>query len=351
MSTAVRTRPAGVGASVSPSAIQPRTERTVRAAGPALARISRLGQVLLGLLWLLDGVLQLQPYMFGKTFITGVLLPNAAGQPGIIGGPITWMADLIEPHVVLFNAFAATLQVLIGLGLLYRRTVRPALLVSFLWAIGIWFTGEGLGMIFTGNASPLTGAPGAALLYIVAGLLCWPRSRTPRSRPVTRAAGYGLIGEHGARLAWAALWLGSAALWLLPANDGASAVHDAIAAAPSGAGWLSSALNDAANATAGDGTAIAIAIAIVSATIGLAVLRDWHARAFLKIAIAISVVYWVFGQGLGGVFTGEATDVSTAPLMILIASMLLALKPGKAAGPPCGSSNREARNQSRSWPR
>lgn len=191
------------------------------------------------------------------------------------------IADLIEPHVALFNAFAATVQVLIGLGLLCRRTVRPALLASFAWAIGIWFSGEGLGMIFAGTASPLTGAPGAALLHILAGLMCWPRAATPRSPTCSSVARCGLIGARGARLAWAVLWLGSAALWLLPVNDGANAVHDAISAAPSGAGWLSSVLSFAANMTAGDGTVIALAMAILSAIVGIAVLRDWHARAFL----------------------------------------------------------------------
>ena len=53
------------------------------------ARVTRIGQVVLGLIWLLDGLLQFQPYMFGKTFITGVILPNAAGQPGVIASPIT----------------------------------------------------------------------------------------------------------------------------------------------------------------------------------------------------------------------------------------------------------------------
>jgi hypothetical protein len=177
-----------------------------------------VAQIVLGLLWLIDGLLQYQPYMFGKTFITGVLPPNASGQPGIIASPITWIANLIEPHVVLFNAFAATLQVLIGAGLLYRRTVKPSLLVSFLWALGIWFTGEGLGMIFTGTANPLTGAPGAALLYILVGLMCWPRGRTVRTPDARRAARLGVIGERGARFAWAGIWLGSAVLWLLPAE-------------------------------------------------------------------------------------------------------------------------------------
>jgi hypothetical protein len=265
--------------------------------------------------------------MFGKTFITGVLLPNATGQPGIIGAPITWIAHLIEPHVAVFNGFAAALQILIGFGLLYRRTVKPALLASMLWAIGIWFTGEGLGMIFTGNASPLTGAPGAALLYVLVALMCWPRAGTVRTPSREGAARLGLIGDRGARLAWAAIWLGSAVLWLFPANDGASAVHDAIAAVPSGAGWLSSVLSWAANAAAGHGTTIAITMAIVSTAIGVGVLRRWHTRAFLALAIAISLVYWIVGQGLGGVFTGQATDLSTAPLIILIASILFAREP------------------------
>lgn len=70
---------------------------------------ARRGQIALGLLWLIDGALQFQPYMFGKSFVTGVLLPNAAGQPRAIGTAITWIAYLVEPHVAVFNGFAATL--------------------------------------------------------------------------------------------------------------------------------------------------------------------------------------------------------------------------------------------------
>lgn len=298
--------------------------RDVPVARSRSARVTRIGQVVLGLLWLIDGLLQFQPYMFGKTFVTGVLLPNAVGQPGIIASPITWIAGLIEPHVVIFNVFAATIQVAIGAGLLCRRTVKPALLASFCWALGIWFTGEGLGMIFTGSADPLTGAPGAALLYIVAGLIVWPSTRrTPDTRRPQNKP-YGLLGQAGTRLAWAALWLGSAILWLLPANSSASATHDAITAVPSGAGWLTGVLNGAANATADRGTIIAIVMAVVSAAIGVMVLRDWHATAALIAGVAISLVYWAIGQGFGGILTGQATDVSTAPLVILIAALIYA---------------------------
>ena len=120
-----------------------------RQLGPAETHIARTGRVALGFLWLADGALQFQPYMFGRTFVTGIILPASHGQPVIIGGPLVWIANLVEPRVALFNAGAATLQALIGLGVLYRPTVKLSLLVSFVWASGIWFVGEGLGMIFT----------------------------------------------------------------------------------------------------------------------------------------------------------------------------------------------------------
>ena len=283
----------------------------------SLARVQRAGQIALGLIWLIDGALQYQPYMFHKTFITGVLLPNAQGQPGIIASPITWIAQQIEPHVALFNVFAATLQVLIGLGLLAgRRYARPALAVSFVWAAGIWFTGEGLGGFFSGSANPLTGAPGAALLYIVAGMIVWPRGD----------GRLGLIGARGAVAAWAALWLSSAVLWMLPANDGANAVHDAIANAPSGAGWLSSLLSSAASATAGHGGTIALLMGVASVCIAASIVTGVAVRASLIAAVVLSLAFWVLGQGLGGIFTGPATDVSTAPLVVLIGGLLYALR-------------------------
>ncbi len=54
--------------------------------------------------------LQFQPHMFGKSFVTGVLLPSAARQPTSIAAPVTWVAHLIEPHVALFNGTAASMR-------------------------------------------------------------------------------------------------------------------------------------------------------------------------------------------------------------------------------------------------
>jgi hypothetical protein len=287
------------------------------------ARALRAGQIALGLIWLIDGALQFQPYMFHSSFVTGVILPNADGQPGFIAAPITWIAHQIAPHVALFNAFGATLEVLIAVGLVAGgRFVKPALIASVAWAVGIWFTGEGLGGFFSGGANPLTGAPGAALLYIVAGLMLWPRA--------DRRA-LGLLRMRGAQAAWAALWMSSAVLWLLPANDGRGAIHDAIASAPSGFGPLSSVLDAVARATAGHGVAIAAVLAALSWAIGASVLTGVAQRPFVRIGIALSIAFWVVGQGLGGVFTGSGTDVGTAPLVILLGGLLLAATPAHGA--------------------
>jgi len=279
-------------------------------------------QVALGLIWLMDGALQLQPFMFRRAFVTQIIAPNEIDQPGFVAGPIKLAAHLIEPRIVLFNLFAVTIQVLIGIGLIYRPTVKAALVTSFGWALGVWWMGEGMGGLLTGTASPLTGAPGAALLYVLAGLIAWPQGRW---RTEGTAAG-GLLGERGARTAWALLWLGSAALWLLPANRAGTAVHDAVVNAPSGARWLSSIQSTVAAATTGHGLAIAVGAAGVCTAIGLMVLLARCAKPALALSIAIALVYLVIGQGLGGVLTGSGTDPGTGPLIILLAISIYSLQ-------------------------
>lgn len=289
----------------------------------AFSRLTRAGQITLGLIWLLDGILQFQPSMFGRGFITAVLLPNASGQPWLIGAPITWIAHFISSWEPAFNAAAALLQVMIGLGLIVsRRTVKPALAASMAWALGIWFAGEGLGGLFNNTADPLTGAPGAAVVYLVLGMMVWPAGETTIGSRRIRTSALGLLGARGARTAWATLWSLSALLWLMPANNAKDAVAGAINAAPSGAGWLTRLLGETARASAGSGVVIATVLAGLSAAIAVGVQRGWHTRAFLNLSIAVSVVFWVVGQGFGGVFTGQATDVNTAPLLILMAVLL-----------------------------
>lgn len=298
-------------------------------AGTAAVVARRRLQVLLGLVWIADGALQLQPSMFTKAFVQGALLPSAGGNPGFVAGPITSVARLVEPHVVLCNAAFAAAQLAIGAGLLVRRTVRPALAASFAWSLAVWWLGEGLGGLLTGTASPLTGAPGAVLLYAVVGALAWPRRGD--LAPAAGAAGPGGTGSRGARLAWAVLWGGSAVLLLQPANLHGGALKGVLDTAASGEpGWLSRPLV-ATGATLGGTTSVVVtlAVAAVMATVGLGVAAGWHERALRWTAVVVAVAIWVLGEAFGGVLTGAGTDPNTGPLLVLFALGLAPVRTGE----------------------
>ena len=294
----------------------------------------RAFQTALGLIWLLDAGLQFQPFMYSQGFAQ-LIQGNASGQPHWLASSINWAANLTGPHLSVFNTLFALTQLVIGLGLLYRRTVKSALAVSIAWALIVWWVGEGFGHLFAGmaatsnpqtfatTANPLGGAPGAAVLYAVIALLLWPNDRPG-----------GLLGVRGARVTWAVLWLAMAGLWLAPVNRSAGATQNVIMMAPTGmsypAGmaWLNRLQDSASDAAAGHGLAIALALAVLSVAIAVAVATNWRPTPFLGLAILLSLGYWVVGQGFGGMFyTNSATDPNAGPLFVLLALVLYSLTP------------------------
>lgn len=277
----------------------------------------RLVQILLGCVWLADGALQLQPFMFGRGFVTRMLMPTATGNPAPVAASITAMARFLEPHVAAWNALFAATQLAIGAGLLVRRTVRPAIAVSFVWSLAVWWFAEGLGGLLTGTASPLSGAPGAVLLYVLVGLLAWP-VREERQGEQWRRGGGGLLGGTGARVAWAGLWVGGAAALLQPANLAGGALRNALLAAKAGQpGWYASLLSGTAHVLGPYGVPLTLALAAEMALVGIGVALGWQAPALLGVATILAILIWVFPEGLGGVLTGQGTDPNTGPLLVL----------------------------------
>lgn len=272
-------------------------------------------QTVLGLIWLLDGGLQFQSFMYGKGFIQ-MLTGMTAGQPGWLSSSVNWGATTMQGHQVLFNTLAGLTQVAIGLGILYKRTTKPAIALSFAWALVVWWFGEAFGMLFMSMASPLTGAPGAVILYAIIGLIVWPGERPG-----------GLLGVRGARIAWGAIWGLTAWLWLEAPSSSANAITNAINAAPSGMSWLSTVQNWVANGAKGNGLPIALVLAALSIAIGIAVAVNWRAKTFLILAIVLNLAYWVLGQGFGGIFQGGATDPNAGLLFVVFACAMYALVP------------------------
>lgn len=274
---------------------------------------TRRVQTVLGLIWLLDGGLQFQGFMYSHGF-PQTLVSGAAGQPGWLHDSIIWGAKLANGDLTVWNTLFALTQVLLGVGLLYRPLVKPALAASFLWVLIVWWFGEAFGMLFMDMAQPLTGAPGGVLMYALVGLVAWPNGR----------AG-GLLGIRGAKIMWCALWIVMAWLWLLEPSSSANATSSMLNSVPSGIGPLDSLQNSLASSTRGDGLVIALILAALSATIAVAVAAEWKARMFLAVSIVLSVVYWLIPQGLGGIFAGGATDPNAAPLFVLLACAMLPL--------------------------
>ena len=287
---------------------------------PARRRV----QIVLGLLWLLDGALQLQPYMFGRGFGSQIIAPAGDGQPHVVAASVTWSANLILTHPALFDIAFAVVQLLTGAAILWRRTSTLGLLASLPWALGVWWFGEAAGQLFGGQATLLTGAPGAVLLYALVAVLVLPpfalgRFALPRF-DVGRVAAW----------AWSAVWVGGAAMRLVPSQRSGSSLADALRGAADGApGWLAHAGDAVAGYLAHGGQAAAIALAAAFVVIAVAP----HVRSFvspgnlasalryagLSLGVVTSLLMWVFGQSCGQLYTGQATDPNSGPLLVVLA--------------------------------
>lgn len=306
-----------------------------------LVRSQRNLQIVLGLFWILDAALQFQPYMFSKDFVSTFILANASGQPTVIHWVITNVGNFLAPHIGVWNALFALIQLGIGVGLLFRRTVRPALAVSFPYVLGVWVFGEGLGEILTGSASALTGAPGSVLLYGILGLMAWPRGAIASAGAhheespagvASSAAAQGIGGSITPLAAWSGFWFLAAILFLLPDNRTQSSIGSAITGmAPGSPRWYADFLTNNGNHLNSVGTEGAWVLAIVSLLIGIGPLLARRPGPFLAAGGALSFVFWITGQGLlGGILTGSGTDPNTGPLVILLA---LSMVPAVVADP------------------
>jgi hypothetical protein len=141
-----------------------------RPAEPAGHRVLRIG---FGLLWLLDGLLQAQPGM-AAGLPSQVIEPAAAGSPLWVQHLINWAGTAWSYHPVQAGAAAVWIQIGIGLWLLLAARgplSRLAGLAGEGWGLIVWVFGESLGGILAPGLSWLTGGPGAAALYVVAGVL------------------------------------------------------------------------------------------------------------------------------------------------------------------------------------
>jgi hypothetical protein len=288
----------------------------------------RVLQLILAATWLLDGMLQYQSFMYTQAF--GQMIGStAAGNSGVIARPISWNTTLVEQHLVLLNTVFATVQLLLGLGIAYRPTVRAALTASIAWSLAVWWFGEGLGGVLSGGASPVDGGPGAVILYALLAVLLWPADRPGVTAPFVAARA---VGVPMARLLWLVLWGSLAYLALTPANRAPQALHDVIAGmGDEEPGWVTGLEKHAAAMLTHQGllSSIVLAVALIVIAVGV-FLPPPLARSALILALLVAAFIWVFGEAFGQILAGRATDPNSAPLLALLA--MAYWPPGRAAG-------------------
>jgi hypothetical protein len=274
-------------------------------------------------LWLLDGVLQLQPAMFasGSSGLSGMLKGAAAGNPHLVAMTIRWNASLVGGHPVLLNMGFALIQLLLGIGIAWRITTKIALGASIAWSVGVWWFGEGLGGILNGSATPIGGGPGAALIYALLAVLLWPRrSATAMTASFVAARS---IGVRSAKVVWAAFWAAMAVLTVL--GSGRSAQETAQLLGPAGSGdprWVLALDHRSEAILAHEGLLVALILAATFAIVAAGPsLTIFAARVALTLAIAVVALVWIVGQNFGQLLTGNATDPNSGPLLALLIMM------------------------------
>ncbi len=294
---------------------------------PPARRLLRVG---FGLLWILDGVLQGQVAMpLGMP--TEVVQPAAAGSPA-------WVRHLVGAGVTIWSnhpvtAAASVVWIQVGIGALLLvaprgRWSRAAGLVAVGWGALVWVFGEAFGGIFAPGVSVLFGAPGAVLLYVLAGVAVAVPERVFASARLGRRALAGC----------GAFFLGMAVLQAWPGRGfwrGA-----AVAGRPAGTlvamvrsmestpqpHVLISLLGSFASFDAAHGFAVnlvaVVGLAVVGA--GLASGRRPLVRSSLAVALVLCLADWVLVEDLG-MLGGVGTDPnSMVPLLLVLGGAYLA---------------------------
>ncbi len=298
---------------------------------PGEARGRWLLRVGFGVLWIFDGILQAQPKM-AAGLPSLVIEPTAASSPTWVQHLVNWGGTIWSYHPIQAGAASVWIQVGIGAWLIVSgrgRWSRLAGLASVAWGITVWAFGESFGGIFAPGLSWLTGAPGAVLLYAVAGALIALPESTWRSPRIGRLllAGLGIFFIGMAVLqAWPGrgFWQGT-----VRGQPGSMTAMVQSMVSTSQPHFLSALLSSFGSFVAGHGFAVNLAVVIVLAALGAIFLtaRPRLVRYAVWFGVVFCLADWVLFQDLG-FLGGTGTDPnSMIPMVLLLSAGYLALTP------------------------
>lgn len=303
--------------------------RTVPRAGAPARDLQRTFQLVLATIWLLDAVLQIQPFMFtrGATGFSGMLDSAAAGNPGWVAHSITWNASNVYHDPVLADTAFALVQFLIAFGIVWTRSVKPALALSVAWSLAVWWFGEGLGGIARGAATPFGGGPGGVLFYAVLAVLLWPSEGSDRPFVAARS-----VGVAAAKAIWLAVWGLLALLAVVGSGRSPRALRGLVAVYTGEPGWVTHIDRSTESLLLHHGTAAAVLLAVVCVVVAVGVYLPPRAtKVTLVLAMVVFAIVWAATQDFGGILAGGATDPNSGPLLIMLALLYWPLPAARTA--------------------
>jgi len=322
------------GRETAPATARPPRPGVLDGPEPAARRVLRIG---FGIVWVIDGLLQIQRSM-PLGLPSGVLQPAAQGSPGWVQHLVNVGATIWSDHPVTAAAATVWIQLAVGLWLLVAprgRWSRLGGLVSVGWGLVVWVFGEAFGAMLAPGATWLFGAPGAVLIYVVAGALVALPERSWAGPRLGRRllAGIGIFFIAMAVLqAWPGrgYWQGQT-----PGHRATGTLTGMVSAMASTSQphWLSTLLDDFASFDSAHGWGVNLFVVIALAAIGAAFCsgrRVW-VRAGTGAALVLCLATWVLVEDLG-FLGGLGTDPnSMVPMALLIVGGYVAFTRSPAA--------------------
>lgn len=284
--------------------------------------------LILGALWLFDGLLQLQPQMFTSNFPAQVLLPSFQILPQPLHSiALSKLYPYIQIHEKAFNIVAILTQVTLGVSIIRkpRQLYRLALIASTAWSALIWVFGQAFGGIFAlsgsdtliiGSPSLYTGFPGSALLYLYLSLILllpdnlWERESRRKYSPIWDFAPLlliiGIIVQLNPHMFTAS---GQSTIFQTDINMNI----------PVSLAWTIEPLARYSIASPLLANTIEVIPILTCVVLWLA---GYRGPAFILTSV-FSVFAWWFGMGIGATLTGLGTDPNTPPLLLAISYLAL----------------------------
>jgi cytochrome oxidase Cu insertion factor (SCO1/SenC/PrrC family) len=274
-------------------------------------RILRYG---FGLLWILDGVLQMQSAM-PLGLATNLLTDARDATPTWMQGPVNASITLWNEHPVGMATVAVLIELGIGILLLSRTTSAWAARVSLIWVILVWVA-SGYGGLLSPESSFFFGWPGSPLYYFFAGLVLRRRDGYFPRRIAGRAsrwlAGSFILGALVQLRPGTGAWQSGSgnAFWQMAHEMSAMPQPEWIRQIVRGIGHAAKFLGPTWN--------LAMVLVLVATGLVIAGSSTRTRTRALVVVISVCSMIWIGFQDLG-LFGGLSTDPNSMPTLIVIA--------------------------------